>query len=386
MIQKEARKKILLVTRPIAPPWDEASKNFAYYLAKTLSTHDFYVLTNGYLPDLPPHIHQKAIYTSNKLSYLQRIRLLKLRNILRENFDVIHYMLTPSKLNSLGFKTFIKSGKARTIQTVATLREDLLSDKDYKDILFADLIITYSDYARNKLNSIGFKNVKRVYPGIDLELYKPTAKNEKMQKMFSVSNDDFVIQYAGGEYARLGAMDDIVDLIEKYSNEFKKRRVVFFFPGRMKDKKDFVKKAEIKEKIKKIGAEEIVRYSDEIEIDPQSHDQNWMSRLNNISDIVLFPVKNMKGKFDIPLFVPEAMACGKPVVISDLPILSELSNGKNSVIIPRGDIDALYQTIIDLYDNPDKRYQIGQEARKFVEENFDIKNIAEIYQLIYDKI
>ncbi len=27
-------KKILLATRPLVPPWDEASKNFAYFLAK----------------------------------------------------------------------------------------------------------------------------------------------------------------------------------------------------------------------------------------------------------------------------------------------------------------------------------------------------------------
>jgi glycosyltransferase involved in cell wall biosynthesis len=92
----------------------------------------------------------------------------------------------------------------------------------------------------------------------------------------------------------------------------------------------------------------------------------------------------MKGKFDIPLFVPEAMACEKPVIISDLPILSEMSNGRNSVIIPKGDIDALYRAVLDLYENREKCAGVGKEARKFVEENFDIKNIAEIYRKIYE--
>ena len=107
MTEEINRKKILLVTRPIAPPWDEASKNFAFYLAKTLGMDDFYLLTNGFIPDLPAHIHQKAIYTSNKLTYMQRLRLLKLRHILRENFDVIHYMLTPTKLNAFSFKKLV---------------------------------------------------------------------------------------------------------------------------------------------------------------------------------------------------------------------------------------------------------------------------------------
>ncbi|MFZ2882345.1 MAG: hypothetical protein WA019_04690, partial [Candidatus Moraniibacteriota bacterium] len=197
-------KKILLITRPIAPPWDEASKNFAYYLAKSLDMFEMYLLTNGTIPNLPPHIHQKSIYTSNHLSYLQKIRLLKLRKILRTDFDILHYMLTPNKLNSFSFKTFIKSRKAKTIQTIATLREDLFSDDDFKEILFADLIITYSDYAKNKLNSLGFKNVKRVYPGIDLEIYSPKTKNQTVLKELGLKEDEFIVTFPG-EYIRLGA-------------------------------------------------------------------------------------------------------------------------------------------------------------------------------------
>ena len=111
-----------------------------------------------------------------------------------------------------------------------------------------------------------------------------------------------------------------------------------------------------------------------------------MEKMYNLSDIYLFPVQDMKGKFDIPLVVPEAMACEKPVILSDLPILSELNNGKNSVIIPRGDISALKGAILDLYNNPEKRRQIGKEARNFVEERFDIKKIAEIYGKIYARL
>jgi len=94
----------------------------------------------------------------------------------------------------------------------------------------------------------------------------------------------------------------------------------------------------------------------------------------------------MNGKFDIPLVVPEAMACAKPVILSDLPILGELSNGKNSVIIPRGNIEALKNAVFDLYNHPEKRKELGQNAREFAAENFDIKKIADIYKQIYEKL
>jgi glycosyltransferase involved in cell wall biosynthesis len=377
MTQEISRKKVLLITRPICPPWDEASKNFAFYLAKNLKGFEMYLLTNGYIPDLPPHIHQKPIYTSSKLTHLQRVRLLKLRGLLaKNNFDILHYMLTPSKLNSFSFKTFIKNRRAKTIQTIATLREDLLKDKDFKKILFADLIITYSDYAKNKLNKLGFNNVKRVYPGIDLALYSPASKDEETRKNLNLTKKDFVATYPG-EYMRLGATDDLVDLIIKHQDKLFQKNIKIIFACRIKNDKDARKRRDIINVLSRKKLLEIARFPNTF---------STMEKVYNLSDVVLFPVQNMKGKFDIPLVVPEAMACEKPVILSDLPILSELSNGQNSVIIPRGNVDALAQAIFDLHDNPEKRKQIGTEARKFIEERFDIKKIAEIYEKIYGKL
>jgi glycosyltransferase involved in cell wall biosynthesis len=377
MTEETSRKKILLVTRPIAPPWDEASKNFAFYLAKNLSAFDFYLLTNGFIPDLPPHIHQKAIYTSNKLTYMQRVRLLKLRHILREDFNVIHYMLTPTRLNAFSFKTFIKNNRSRTIQTIATLREDLFKDKDFKNILFADLIITYSDYAKNKLNSLGFKNVKRVYPGIDLEEYKYAPKDQKLMKQENISENDFVINFTG-EYTRLGAMDLVIDSFIEISKKIPEAKLALAV--RVKNDKDAQKKKEVvkKLKLKENNLLEKVSFFDD--------GSYKMAPVYNLCDISLFPVTDMKGKFDVPLAVIEAMACEKPVIISDLPILSEFANKDNSVIIKRGNIAALSKAILDLYGNAARRQEIGQNARKFVEENFDIKDIAEIYRKIYEKL
>lgn len=369
------RKKILLVTRPIAPPWDEASKNFSFYLAKTLDSHDFYLLTNGYLPDLPPHIHQKAIYTSNKLTYMQRVRLLKLRHILRENFDVIHYMLTPSKLNSFGFKTFIRPGKARTIQTIATLREDLLKDEDYKNILFADLIITYSDYAKNKLNTLGFNNVKRVYPGIDIEEYRLAPKDKNLMMQKDISEKDFVINFTG-EYTRMGGTDLIIESFMKVAKKIPEVKLALAV--RIKNDKDAEKKKEVVKKLKENNLLDKVSFFDD--------GSYKMAPVYNLCDISLFPVSDMKGKFDVPLAVIEAMACEKPVIISDLPILKEFATNNNSVIIPKRNKDALVQAILDLYNNPAKREEIGKNARKYALENFDIKNIAEIYNKIYEKL
>lgn len=380
-------KKILFVTRPIAPPWDEASKNFTYFLAKNVKGFEFGLLTNGTISGLPRNVAQKAIYTSNNLTYLQKIRLIRNLRKIKNDFDILHYIFTPTKQNTFLLNHFVnykKKNNSRTIQTIATLREDMFKDSDFKSILFADLIITYSNYAKDRLNKLGFENVKRVYPGIDLDLYSPGEKDREIQKFLDVADENFVIQYPG-EYARLGATDDLVSLIINNADEFRKRKIRICFPGRIKGEEDKKKKAEVRKIFQEKNVLDLVRFDDEIKTDGILR-EDFMRRRYNTSDLIIFPVRDMKGKFDVPLAVVEAMACGKPVIISDLPLFSEFAKPEHSVIIERGNVAQLKEAILDLYDNPEKRLAIGKSARKFCEDNFDIQKVAEIYRQIYEKL
>jgi glycosyltransferase involved in cell wall biosynthesis len=372
------RKKVLLVTRPICPPWDEASKNFAYTLAKSIADFDFFLLTCGLIPGLPENVHQKPIYTSGHLSYLQKARLLKLRKLLRKNaFDIIHYMLTPAKLNVFSFRTFVKTKTAKVIQTIATLREDLFTDAEIKKLIFGDMIITYSKYAKDKLEKLGFKNVEQIYPGIDLELYSPAPKNISLMQQLGINFDDFIISYSG-EYTRLGAAEDLLNMALQYINIWKQNKIKILFACRVKNKKDFEKRETMKNTAKEKGLEKYVLFTD--------HAFTTMEKIYNLSDIVLFTVRDMRGKFDVPLAVVEAMACAKPVIISDIPILQEFTNSQNSVKIGSGDPKKLMESVLNLYQNKEKRETIGKNAREFTEANFDIKKIAEKYKEVYKKL
>ena len=370
-------KKILLITRPIAPPWDEASKNFAYYLARNLDTLEMHLLTKGILPELGKNIVQHPIYTSsqNDFTFSQKLRSLFFQFKNKNAFDVAHHFFTPAKLNSFFLKNFLKSKKTRTIQTVATLRQDLYSDEEIKKLMFGDIIITYSDYAKNKLNSLGFGNVKRVYPGIDIVEYKKAEKDSALMQKKNIGEKDFVINFTG-EYTRLGAIDIVVDSFIEVAKKIPAAKLSM--ATRIKNEKDARKKTEVVKKLEENNLLEKVSFFDD--------GSYKMADVYNLCDVSLFPVSDMKGKFDIPLAVVEAMACEKPVILSDLPILSELSNGQNSVIIEKGNVKQLVAAILDLYESPEKRASIGRAAREFVKERFDIKKVAEIYKQIYEKL
>lgn len=369
-------KKILLVTRPICPPWDEASKNFAYYLAKNLSGFEFYLLTNGNLPDLPENVHQKPIYTASGFGYFQKIRLIKHLRKLRNDFDIMHYLFTPTKQNTFLIKKFAQSKKTKTIQTIATLREDIFSDHEIKNFIFSDLIITYSNYAKAKLESLGFQNVKKIYPGIDLNLYYPAPKDEKLMENLGIKLEDFIVTYPG-EYARLDATDDLMKMILSNSKEIKEKNIKIIFACRIKNNADAKKKEELRKILEKNGLLQNVLL-------PETF--NTMEKVYNLSDVIIFPVRDMKGKFDIPLAIIEAMACGKPVILSNLPIFKEFANENNSLSIQAGDTEKLFSLIKDIRENKENYSTISENARKHIEENFNIKKVAEKYGEVYEKL
>jgi glycosyltransferase involved in cell wall biosynthesis len=366
-------KKILLITRPIAPPWDEASKNFAYYLAKTAVGFEFHVLTPGQIDALEENIHQQPIYSSVHLDWIQRLRLFKLSPKIKD-FDIAHFMLTPNKLNTWAFKTFLTDKTTKTIQTIATLREDLFSDQDFKKIIFADLIITYSDYAKNKLEKIDFSNVIRIYPGIDTQLYSPSPKHMQTMQFFDINENDFVISYPG-EYTRLGATDNLVEMLPTLFEKIPNAK--FIFACRVKNEKDAVKKDSVVKILKAKGILDKVIFTDTF---------SDMPKLYNLSDVVVFPVANMEGKFDVPLAVIEAFACAKPVIVSNLPILKEFTSAENSIVIDPTNSAALIDAITQLASDKEKCSAIGIAARKYATENFDIKDVAQQYEKAYNKL
>ena len=375
----EERKNILLVTRPICPPWDEASKNFAYFLAKSISRFRFYLLTHGHLEDLPDNVIEESIYGSAHFSYREKLSLMGFLYKVQNKVDILHFLFTPTKANAFFAKYLVgygKNSRTRKIQTVATLREDLYSDRELKKLIFGDLIITYSDHAKQKLNSLGFENVERIYPGVDIEKYSPKEKDTQIMKQFDIHEKDLVITYPG-EYTRLNATDSIVEVLIKNKESVRALNIKFIFACRIKNEPDQDKKNEIDQLFQKEGIAQNIVYTDTF---PD------MEKIFNLSDIVVFPVQDMRGKFDVPLAVIEAMACAKPVIISDLPILREFSNSENSVMIPTGNLDIFWKNLFDLAKNPALRKTLGQSARQYAENNFNIRQVAGYYEKIYERL
>lgn len=336
--------------------------------------HHVSILTTPvWLSDLPTHVTQIPCYTKNELDFSEKLRLLRTLRGLRRKYDITHYLFTPTRKNTSLINFFSRPTHGKTVQTIATLREDLYGVKQWKQLLFADRIIVYSDYSKDILEHVGFDNVTRIYPGTDLSLYQPQSKDPEALTFFNLTADDFVVMYPG-EYVRLGATDMLTEWLIEHYQQHPASNMKFVFACRVKHDDDRLKKIEITERFKQAGMLDRIRFTDTYAD---------MPKLYNLADVMIFPVGDMKGKFDVPLVIIEAYACGKPVILSDLPIFKEFSGNDICVTIPRGSKGELSEKIAYLRDNPEVRSSLGRHARTFVERYFNLKDTVRQYEDIY---
>jgi L-malate glycosyltransferase len=81
--------------------------------------------------------------------------------------------------------------------------------------------------------------------------------------------------------------------------------------------------------------------------------------------------------------VLESMAAGVPVIASDVGGNPELIGGDRGVLVPASDAIALSSALQRLLENRDLRMELANNARKFVERNFTIEQIAGKYEKLY---
>jgi len=115
----------------------------------------------------------------------------------------------------------------------------------------------------------------------------------------------------------------------------------------------------------------------------QIQEESLLSHVYSASDILVLP--SLEENF--PNVMLESMACGTPVVgFNTGGIPDAVIPNKTGLLAERGDVEDLAKKIEWMINHPKERQAMGENARKLVEQEYNLQTHAKRYLKIYEKL
>jgi colanic acid/amylovoran biosynthesis glycosyltransferase len=238
----------------------------------------------------------------------------------------------------------------------------------------ADFVVTNTrynlEYLHTRLNDSLNGKVNLIYNGLNLEKFIPNHKNNGEKKVIKLLCVSRLIEQKG-----------LVNLLyackELKDKEYKFTCEIIGGPESLYMNYYIA----LKKLHKKLELQEIVFFLDAIPFD------EVLKHFSNTDIFVLPCLIAEDGSRDItPNALIEAMAMKLPVISTTVTGVPEIvDDGVNGILIPPNNIEALIEAIEKLIGDPQLRKHLGENARKKVEERFDIKKNINNYVHLFEK-
>jgi glycosyltransferase involved in cell wall biosynthesis len=269
-------------------------------------------------------------------------------------------------------------GKVINWQTIHWKNDVLFLSDKLQDF---DWWVPPTKYAEDTLVEIGKLDRTRMTEiphGVNLECFYPHDTN-KIRNEFRIKPDQKMILFVGRCQLTKGIVQTMLTA-RKLCNNFDCHMV---FKAGIHD--GVTKAKEIGHLLHKMTV-----WDSRIHFISQWTPPNFMEELTAACDILVCP----SGHEGFSLTPLEAMACGKPVVITDIPVHRELLGGKNGVcglLMPPMDgteyvndvqmvtvptSDMIYGSIKYLLENPDEAEYMGQKGLDRARDTYDLNKVC----------
>jgi glycogen synthase len=87
-----------------------------------------------------------------------------------------------------------------------------------------------------------------------------------------------------------------------------------------------------------------------------------------------------------PNSVVEAMACGKPIVASDVGGIPDMIGDESGILVPAGDVDALAKAMLRLAEDADLRRNMGVAAKRRYQRLFSPSVVVPLMEETYRRV
>ena len=256
------------------------------------------------------------------------------------------------------------------IEELAIRRPERTVAAHEKILRKADRIITVSGHARSRIADVfglSREKIDVAYNGVDHTVFYPgqIEKTPEMLMKYGFSPDRKNILYVGSETPRknLERMIRALPLVGKQS------RIQFVKVG----KPEKLYHSALRDLVRKLGIEEMVHFRGIVSAED-------LPIMYNLADVFVFP--SLYEGFGLPPL--EAMACGCPVVTSNITSLPEVV-GDAAVVVDPYDIRNIADGILSILNNEEYRQELIRAGRAQALK-FDWRKAADIILNAYRKV
>ena len=298
--------RVLFVSKPIAPPWNDGSKNLVRDVARNLVRARPTVLTTEGAPSLGERVAMEPVYaTPGRFApgLAQNARVVR-RLLTGDPLDVWHFVFAPNPASSTVARVTSRARRAfgwdgRVVQTIASAPRSFDGVASW---IFGDVVVVVSEWMRGRLLGAGVKQEVRVVQPCAAAPAPPSEERKRAVRLGLDVGDAPIVLYPGDYEVSRGAAT-VARAVALLAQKAPDARVVF--ACRAKTPRSAVAREAIARDLRAAGLLERTRDAGEV---------SDMPALLAASSVVAFPVDDLYGKVDVPLVLLEALALGVPVV------------------------------------------------------------------------
>lgn len=366
--------RVLMVSKPVAPPWNDSSKNLVRDLARSLGRYQPTIMTHSGVDLGFPGVHSRAVYGRAAGRYapaLQANARVLWHLLTGPRHDLWHFFFAPNRRSSNASAWASRARAMRSVQTVCSAPADV---PDLASLLFADRVVVLSEHTRRRVLAAGVDaaRVRCIPPAVEPLPLASANEVAAIRDAHRVASEGLLLVYPGDLEFSSGA------------------ECTLRAHARLRESFDCSLVLACRAKTAGARAHELRLRAlcSALGVDSSTH---WLGETPRIhallaaADVVVLPADSLYAKMDLPLVLIEAMLLQSAVVTSSTTAAAELAtDGAALAVTPTP--DAVAAAIAPLFADAQLRHALALRAREVAMTRYHPARMASAYETVYDEL
>ncbi len=366
--------RILMVSKPVAPPWNDSTKNLVRDLASGLRRHQAVIMTRRGEDPALAGVEQEALYPRSAGGFAPALadnaRVLR-RLLLGRPHALWHFFFAPNKRSS---RASSLAARLRGVPTVQTMCSAPAPGAELRALLFADRTVVLSRHTEQQALEAGVQaaRLRRIAPAVAPLQPRDAEASARVRAELGLPPQQPLVVYPGDLEFSAGAERTL----RAYAALRREHDARLVLACRAKTPAA----REVEQRLRALAAE--------LGVDRGVH---WVGETRAIHDllaaaeVVALPAESLYAKMDLPLVLIEAMWLERAVLVAEGTAAAELAQG-GAALAAAPDVDAVADALHSLLRDAEARATLGRRARQAALERYHPAVVADAHDALYDEL